>query len=537
MSNYSNILYKDYEALQRKYDKLKKEAKFQKIRADIAEDEQHRLEKIQEKQNAEIKEKDNKINALSQKIIDLTKKLNLTELERNKYLAKLNIDGTNAGIPTSQTPINKKKIIPNTREKSDKSIGGQVGHQKHSLEKFSDEEINEHEDITLCECPLCHSHNLTELDSEITKDELDYEIKVIKKRKHYKKYICNDCHKEVRKVIPAKSKEKNQYGNNVQATALTLANIGNVPMNKTRKIIYGLTMGEIDLSEGYIAKLQKRAASKLTTFIEDLKFYIIHLSLVYWDDTVVMINTKRGCLRFYGNEDVALYTAHEKKDKLGLDEDNILNLLTSSTIVEHDHNKVNYNEEYSFINAECCQHLERDLKSIEVNIPERTWAKKMLILFKEYIHKRNQLIEQGIDHFTNEEFDTFIIKIDEYLLLGVNEYLANPQADIEEKEKPLLMRLMEYRDNYIYWTLDFNLPFTNNLSERALRGVKSKMKSAGQFQNINNAQYYANIRSYLETCYRNGINGHGALVKLIDDNPFTLEEILKQGKKSVEKSN
>lgn len=51
-------------------------------------------------------------------------------------------------------------------------------------------------------------------------------------------------------------------------------------MNKVRKIICGLTMNEIDLSEGYISKLQKRAALKLENFINDLKFYITHLNLV-----------------------------------------------------------------------------------------------------------------------------------------------------------------------------------------------------------------------------------------------------------------
>ena len=39
----------------------------------------------------------------------------MTKYERDQYLAKLNIDGTNSGIPTSQTPINKKKVIPNSR--------------------------------------------------------------------------------------------------------------------------------------------------------------------------------------------------------------------------------------------------------------------------------------------------------------------------------------------------------------------------------------------------------------------------------------
>ena len=94
---------------------------------------------------------------------------------------------------------------------------------------------------------------------------------------------------------------------------ITLLNIGNVPMNKVRKIICGLTINEINLSEGYIAKLQKRAASKLEQFIIDLKFYITHLNLLYWDDTVIMINKNRSCMRFYGNEDVALYCAHMQK--------------------------------------------------------------------------------------------------------------------------------------------------------------------------------------------------------------------------------
>lgn len=95
---------------------------------------------------------------------------------------------------------------------------------------------------------------------------------------------------------------------------------------------------------------------------------------------------------------------------------------------------------------------------------------------------------------------------------------------------------MKYRDNYIYWTIDFNLPFTNNLSERALRGIKSKMKISGQFQNIIYAEDYAVIRSYIETCYRNGVNGHEALVRIINDNPYTLEEILKFGKERGKKS-
>ena len=547
-SNYANGLYRDYEKLELKNEKINNENKLLKLRLDILESENQRKDKmilnhekivndIKAKNQVIIEEKDKIIEAQNKKIIELLNQLNLTQYERDMYLSKLNNDGTNSGIPTSQTPINKNKVIPNSRKNTGGKIGGKLEHPKHYLKRFDDKEINDNEDVILKECPHCHSKDLVELNSEVTKDELDYQIKIIKKRYHFKEYLCSECNKTVRKEIPVNLKEENQYGNNVQSTALTLANIGNVPMNKVRRIICGLTMNEIDLSEGYIAKLQKRAASKLDIFIKDLKFYITHLNLLYWDDTVIMINKARGCMRFYGNEDVALYCAHEKKNKKGLDKDNILNLLPSSVVVEHDHNIINYHNDYSFINAECCQHLNRDLEKVKINIPNRTWCIKLKELFNEYDHKRKELIDKNIERFSDEEFNDFISKINEYLLLGVDEYLNDSKVYYANKEAALLIRLMEYRDNYIYWTLDFNIPFTNNLSERSLRGIKSKMKVSGQFQNITNAEYYAAIRSYIETCYRNGINGHEALVRLMNNNPYTLEEILEIGKQNVEKSN
>ena len=536
ISNYSNGLKKDYDNVVINNEKLEKENKMLKLKLDIAESDNQRKDKIIAKQDAEIDETKKENEALKKELIELKKKLDLTIYKKNHYFSKLNNDGTNAGIPTSQTPINKKKVIPNSRKNTGGKIGGKINHPKSKLEKFKEEEINENEDVTLDECPHCHTKELIKLDSEITKDEFDYQIKIIKKRIHFKEYKCPKCNKIVRKNIPVKLKEENQYGSNVQATALTLTNIGNVPMNKVRKIICGLTMNDIDLSEGYIAKLQKRAAQKLEKFIYDLKFYIIHLNLVYWDDTVIMINKNRACMRFYGNEDVALYCAHMQKNKVGLDKDNILNKLSSFTIVEHDHNIVNYNDDYSFINAECCQHLIRDLQKVKTNIPNRTWCMKLKELFSEYDHKRKILIDKKIDYFTEEEFNEFVSKINQYLLLGVEEYSSDSEVYYADKEAALLIRLMEYRDNYIYWTIDLNLPFTNNLSERALRGIKSKMKISGQFQNITNAEYYAIIRSYIETCYRNGVNGHEALVRLINDNPYTLEEILEIGKENAKKS-
>ena len=174
--------------------------------------------------------------------------------------------------------------------------GGQPGYKKHKLKHFNDEEINDNVNHTLDKCPCCNG-KLLEV-GEICKDELSYRFLPIKRRNHFIKYTCTNCHKEVHKNIPNRLKEDNQYGSEIQSVALSLANEGNVSMNKIRRIICGISHEEIDMSEGYIAKLQKNASKKLEIFKNDLYKEILKLKLLYWDDTVIMVNTKRACLRF-----------------------------------------------------------------------------------------------------------------------------------------------------------------------------------------------------------------------------------------------
>ena len=364
----------------------------------------------------------------------------------------------------------------------------------------------------------------------IIKDEYQYKIIVDKIRHKYIEYKCKCCGRKITKEIPKNLKADNQYGSSIQATILGLMNICNVPINKVKRMIEGLTLGEISPSEGYISKLQKRASDNLESFIKQLKEKIIEQKMVYWDDTVVMINTNRSCMRFYGNDELALYCAHKTKSKSGIDEDDILKRLLPEQKVVHDHNKVNYNEDYVFMNIECCAHLERDLEKVSINIPDRKWSKELKEHFQKYDHMRKELMDQKKYNFSEEEINDFFIEFDKLIIEGLEENKKDSKSYYAEKEKTLLDRLLKYRDNYTYWVLDFDIPYTNNESERSIRGVKSKMKVSGHFQNINSAEYYANIRSYIETCHRNGINELYALEKLSTVEPYTLEEILSQKK-------
>ena len=472
-----------------------------------------KLESVTQKYEEELAEKDAVIEALK------------AELAHKEAL--LNRDSTNTSLPTGQTPPGKEKRVPNGRQSSGKPKGGQSGHDKHTLEKPPKEEVNDTTDHELDgneACPTCGSENFTYTGEYEEKYEYDIAIKVIKRLHKYWLYSCDDCGEIIRAGIAPNLRAECQYGAGVQALSLSLMNTANAAINKVPMLISGLTEGELHPSEGYIAKLQKRAAENLMQFRKDLRMLLIKRALLYWDDTVVRANKKRICLRFYGDETIAYYVAHEKKDMEGILDDNILQVLAKETKVMHDHNTVNYNPLFAFINLECNTHLQRDLQKSADDT-----GHLVLIEIKELISqtmkKRNDLKRAGIDAFDDayvKVFDSTLTK-----LLSQAENLAAENTSIYSgpDERALVARIIKYRENFFAWVKDFSLPTTNNLSERSLRGAKTKMKVSGQFASVETADYYAVIRSYTETCRRNKINEMDALMRLCSGNPYTVAEL------------
>ena len=166
-----------------------------KISMDLLNRKEKKIRTIELIHQKEMEAKDALIEAKDAEILRLQK-----ELEKRDIL--LNSNGTNSSTPTSQTSIRMKKVIPNSREKSEKTKGGQIGHKKHKLEKFKEEEITEIRYEELEECTQCHQKHLEETGNIIYKDSYEYRIIVDKVRTGFKEYRCKDCGKIIRKAIP-----------------------------------------------------------------------------------------------------------------------------------------------------------------------------------------------------------------------------------------------------------------------------------------------------------------------------------------------
>lgn len=443
-----------------------------------------------------------------------------------KELAKAANDSTNSSIPTSQTAYGRKKRIPNTRVRTGRSRGAQEGHEKHSLSPAADEGIAEYEDHTLSFCPDCGSDDLILVDKK-QKCVLDYEI-VRKTTYHtFWVYQCLSCGHTVHSPIPLHLKESAQYGPNIQTLGLALMNEGYVSINRTDRLMNGLIGNGIRLSEGYLCKLQKRAAAALSGFCEDVRLSCIGSPVVHWDDTVIFVNTARACMRFYGNDRLALFVAHKKKDRNGIDEDGILGALGPETTVVHDHVTMNYNADFHFTNAECAQHLIRELQKV-YDISRHSWALQLKELISHTIHERNELVSAGATAFEPEKLLCFRKAVDSLLEKAASEHTEAIGRYYEADEKNLIDRLGRYKDSHLLWAQDFSVPPTNNLAERALRGQKVKQKVSGQFLSVQSATCFAMIRTYIETCKRNGVELIDALSRLTSGDPYSLHELLSE---------
>lgn len=442
--------------------------------------------------------------------------------------ALLSRDGTNAGIPTSQTPADRKKRIPNTRRKTGKRKGGQAGHEKRVLAAPDDGDVTDTiihgPDAWEPRCPECGGGSCVPTGEAEVKYEYDVEVKVKKIKHVFPYYRCPDCGAEFRPAYPPTLRGDVQYGPGIQALALSLTNTVNAAMNKTAMFLCGMAGGELSPSDGYVAKLQARAAKGLGEFREDLKRLLVTRRVIYWDDTVIMILGERACFRFYGDEGIAYYTAHSKKDMESLDDDNVLNLLTADTVAMHDHNTVNYNKKYFFENVECNQHLQRDCQKNTDDTCHK-WSGHLKGLISKTIKERNDILASGGDSFGHRRIRHFYKEVDECLADGWKENEKDPGNYGAAWERTLLRRIEKYRRNYFLWVEDFSLPVTNNLAERGLRGIKSHMKISGQFESEAAADNHALIRTYIETCRRNGINEIRALQRLCEGNPYTVAEI------------
>lgn len=455
-----------------------------------------------------VRKLDAKVDGLTAQIAELTKEniaLKETIALQNDQILKLksriNKDSDNSSKPSSTNGF--RKPIQNNREKTERKVGGQLGHKGAGLGQFSNPtEILDKK--VLC----CDDCNGTVINSNkyIPKQLVDVEIKVTIREERVFTGICENCGKKHTGVFSEEYINPVQYGNNIKSLMTTLNSHGFVSINKTTDILNSITDNQINISGATVVNIQNSLADKLENTINSIKENLIKCRVLNADETGCRIDAKTNWVQVFSNEYFTLCSPNEKRGSASIEDMGILDYFIG--ILVHDHFSAYYKNSI-VTHAECNAHILRYLKGI-IETFKRAWAKEMIEHLADILERKKQKIAIGIKALDSSEIEEISKKYSEIIEKGEKAY----EEAIEGKknisyfndERLLLKRLKEFKDEHLRFITNFEAPFTNNQAERDLRPLKTKTKVSGCFRSHKGAETFTKIFSVISTLKKQEMN-------------------------------
>lgn len=421
--------------------------------------------------------------------------LRIEELER-----KLKLNSSNSSKPPSSDGLRKKPSPQSLREKTNKKVGGQVGHDGNTLKQVSNPDFEIIHDPTICS--VC-GESLVGVDpiDELKRQEIDIQVeKQVVQHKSLVK-VCK-CGKRNIGNMPQHLTAPIQYGPNIRALAVYLSTQQFIPKQRSQEFFRD--MFQVPISETSLISFDTECAKRLSQFSSLALDRIKKSEVSHFDETGYRVKGKTWWAHVASTEKLTFYTVNKKR---GLRHEGF-----SGTIV-HDFWKPYFTIE-NVNHALCNAHILRELKAVN-DIDKEDWAGEMFKLLQDASKYHNPSIEQISK--VEQSYDKIVKQA-----IFIHERLGPPVKGSRKKRvgHNLLLRLQTYKSDILRFLSDPSVPFTNNLAERDLRMVKVKQKVSGCFRTEEGAHTFLQIRAFISSAKKQAKNVFYALLDVMSGSSF-----------------
>lgn len=488
---------KQFKELEEQLNKLKKEKELK--------EKENKLLKIQNKQKDEVIHDLDRFNYRGQceslKLENKELKKKVAELEVKLSIGRINLekDSSNSCKPSSTNGF--KKVIQNNRVKSERKPGREKGHKRSAPQISS----NPDKVIRVSKVDTCSCGIKTIEKEEVSRDLISLEVIVHTTQYIGKKTKCPCCNKEYSPKFPNNVKSIINYNEDIKALVVYLNSYCNIPNQKIVELLGLLSNEKIKMSQGTVGNTMKQFGKKSKPILNKIKKEILKQSVINEDETPTSVNGKIMSSIGVFTKKLSLIEAFANRKLESFIEMGILDRYIGT--VCHDHNNIHKSFSQS-LQAECNFHILRYCKA-EYEIQKRESIKNFMNHLLELRDKAEEHKIQGKMSFTDEEYNECEKKYLELLDIWYKElqkdYSIN-NSKYYDSERCLIARLKEYVDDHLRFVKDLRIDFTNNLAERGLRKIKTKLKIAGGFRNLKFAKYYCNAISIIDTCKKQNMN-------------------------------
>ena len=413
--------------------------------------------------------------------------------------ARLGQNSNNSSKPPSTDPDDKKLKPMSLRGKSGKKPGGQQGHPGATLKQVDNpDHVQEHRPDACphCQAELQEAETLTYTARQVF-EMPEPKVQVTEHRAF--KVVCPCCQAKVQADFPSGVNQPVQYGPRILGFGVYLHADHLIPLFRSALIVQRLTGALFNSSTLHNA--MKVAYQGLEVFEEQAQQALSQESILHVDETSSRVAGTRYWFHVRCTSQLTYLFCHKQRGGEAVKD---LLAYRGRLVSDFFSNYVTIDCKHQFCMAHICREL--------VGVFEQTgqvWAKEL----KEHLEKCLAACHRARQRGSPKLWSARKLSLEFERLVGLGS-LAHPTPVTDSgKKKPrrtkaraLVDRLRNYRDECLAFLFDLSVPFTNNQAERDVRMLKVKGKVSGCFRRLEGAVRFCRVRSYLQTCGKQGLD-------------------------------
>lgn len=420
---------------------------------------------------------------------------------------RLGKDSSNSSKPPSSDGLAKKTrtTASSLRGVSGKKSGGQKGHKGDTLNQTATPDfVQSHTAET---CAHCRAALTAAMVTGVEKRQVfDVPVPRLEVTEHQAQvYRCTQCRTVTKAAFPAGVNAAAQYGPRLKGFAVYLNVQHLIPEDRVAEALRDMFDAK-HLCPASIVAWGIKTAVAMRPLANHIEVLIKQAAVRHLDETGFRISAKTRWLHSASTLTLTHFRIGASRGDIPKDFAGGVNV--------HDHFGPYYTVS-KVDHALCNAHHLRELKAL-IDIEKEPWAKKMSWLLLAINRAVDRAKAKKLTSLTAHQLRRFNLHYDAIVARGLAYHLAQPPLRLRAAgargrlaRRPghnLLIRLRDYKADVLRFMINFEVPFTNNLAEQAIRMMKVKMKISGGFRTEEGAKTFVTLRTVIATARKNGWN-------------------------------
>ncbi len=464
------------------------------------------LEEALRQREEQLRTKDVRIRELEEQLRDLEEQRHqqdliiikqeerLSELER-----RLGLNSRNSSQPPSSDGLRKPPASPKRGDGSRKKVGGQKGHAGTTLRRTATPDRIVHHYPEVCaHCGTAFTEHQSIARKIRQVQDLPEPLPLVVTDHVAHICVCPTCQGTTQTAFPDGVRAAVPYGPNLTRLAVYRNTDQRIPAKRRVETVRDLF--GVHLSQGTIVNRVSRCADTYQVFAGTVRRAVVQAPVTHMDETGIRVEGKLHWLPVACTTLLTFFWMGTGRGDVMRD---------AAGIAVHDFWKPYYTIP-DVQHALCAAHILRELEN-RVECDDEHWAADLAAVLRDAIHRYNQADGQPLPPYV---IDLIGQAYDRHGTEGIAYHDALPPLVStgrrgRRKRRPghnRVLRLRDHRDSVLMFTVNPEVPPTNNLAEQGVRPEKVQQKISGSFRSRSGATNRTIIRTVLATARKQGWN-------------------------------